>query len=75
MVYCNNTKKNEKMEGNTYVNFCTGLQLVSNLQIGEIACKFEIGELVSKIGGTIWTCKFTNLLANLGLCRHSISIE
>jgi hypothetical protein len=52
-VLRNNTKKNEKMEGNAYVNVCTGLRLVSNLQIGEIARKFEIGELVSKIGGKI----------------------
>ncbi len=59
------------MEGNAYVNFCTRLRLVSNLQIGEIARKFEIGELVSKICGKIWTHKFTNLLANLGLRRHS----
>jgi hypothetical protein len=59
------------MEGNAYVNFCTWLQLVSNLQIGEIAHKFETGELVSKICGKIWTCKFTNLLANLVLRRHS----
>jgi hypothetical protein len=71
MVYRNNTKKNEKIEGNAYVNFCTGLRLVSNLQIGEIACKFEIGEMVSKIGGKIWTCKFINLLANSGLRGHS----
>jgi hypothetical protein len=62
------------MEGNDYVNFCTGLQLVSNLQIGEIARKFEIGELVSKIGRKIWTRKFTNLLANLGLRGYSTMV-
>ncbi len=54
------------------MNFCTGLRLVRNLQIGEIARKFEIGELVSKIGGKIWTRKFTNLLAKVGLRGHSI---
>jgi hypothetical protein len=64
-------KKMKKIEGNAYVNFCTRLRLVSNLQIGKNACKFEIGELVSKIGGKFWTCKFTNLLVNLGLRGHS----
>jgi hypothetical protein len=39
--------KNRFMEENAYVNFCPRLQLVSNLQISEIAHKFEIGELVS----------------------------
>jgi hypothetical protein len=45
------TKKNRKLEGNAYVNFCTRLQLVSNLQISEIARQFEIGELVNNLVG------------------------
>ncbi len=86
MVYHNNTsiiwciviilKKMKKWrEMPTWIFVPGGLWLVSNLQIGEIACKFEIGELVSKIGGKIWTRKFTNLLANLGLRGHSIPLS
>jgi hypothetical protein len=82
MMYRNNTSiirciviilKKMENGGNAYGNFCTGLRLVSNLQIGEVARKFETGELVSKIGRKIWTCKFTNLLTNLGLRGHSIA--
>ncbi len=73
----------------TYI--CTRLRLVSNLQISEITCKFEIGELVSNLAGKfgpanslliysqIWICADTlgtRVVYRFGIfCRYSVGIS
>jgi hypothetical protein len=71
MVYPNNNKK-LKNGGIRLCEFLYRATVGEQPSIGEIACKFEIGELVSKIGRKSWTHKSINLLSNLGLRGHSI---